>query len=486
MKQINSLFLDELLVSCFHDKDICETLIAHLGYEYVPAELPAYKNALKMIVEYYQVHNKLPTIGIISMNNDKEDVDLLLHKLEKVNMPDREPLLVQFEIFLKQAKFQKLYDQTAEIYNKNNHKEAIAYMAEESKKILDFSIYGKTNYFETVFEGFEKRQERRNADTLLGIDGSRKIPFGIDALDSITKGGIDASLGETALFMARSGMGKSTFLRHCAISAARRGFKVLHIQAEGSRQECLDAYDSGWTGIGEEILKKKWVKGDEEKPEKEEKADAKLLQLIKAAIKNIKRKQSDIHVKAFEQFNTATYADVRKCIMDYIKIHGCPPDLLIIDYTELLDSGDGKRYGGSNDSEKMRREAGVKKFKNICIEFRCAGITASQACDIEQRHWNSSSWVMTRNNIAGAKGLIDPFSFFFTCNITNDEYKAKTCRLFIDKARKYPSGQTIHLATNYESSRFYDRVKTMELFGLEGNPQNHDRSNNQKTEENEC
>ena len=109
----------------------------------------------------------------------------------------------------------------------------------------------------------------------------------------------------------------------------------------------------------------------------------------------------------------------------------------------------------------------VKKLKNICIEFKCAGVTASQVADMKPSEYNDSSWNMTRHNVAMAKGLVDPFSFFFTCNSTADEYKDNTCRIFVDKARKYKSGQLIYLATNFKLSRFYDRNRTIELFGLE-------------------
>ena len=79
--------------------------------------------------------------------------------------------------------------------------------------------------------------------------------------------------------------------------------------------------------------------------------DDKTRDRLKKAIRYIKKRQGNILVKSFEQFDTASYVDVRKSIYDYIKIYGYAPDLIVIDYTELLDTGDGKRYSTNFEGE---------------------------------------------------------------------------------------------------------------------------------------
>ena len=113
----------------------------------------------------------------------------------------------------------------------------------------------------------------------------------------------------------------------------------------------------------------------------------------------------------------------------------------------------------------FNKENGAKKFKNICMEFRCAGITASQVNDVRPEKFNDPEWFMNRSNIAGAKGLINSFSFFFTGNMTNDEYKKDMLRIYIDKARRYEAGDVKYIATNFKLLRFYDRKQTKERFG---------------------
>jgi len=449
-------FLEELIKTSFYNKDVCEVIIEHCGYELIPKELPECKFILKAVTEHFRSTGKLPTIGMIAQKFQQNDkVCDFLDRLDKAKVLDKEDAFTQFEEYIRRAKFQEQFYKSAELYNSGKQAEAIAYQYEQLKKINNFSIQSDVQ-FENLFDNFEHRQEQRMLETMSDTNISRKIPFGIDALDNLCDGGIDANLGETACFLARSGTGKSTFLRNCGIAAARRGFRVLHIQLEGSKEECLEAYDTAWTAVGEKALKRDDITTD-------------LKDKLKRIVKDLRNKQGNIVIKSFEQFDTASYADIRKCIMEYIKEYEIAPDLLIVDYTELADPGDGKYYATTTEGEKFRREAGAKKLKNICIEFKMAGITASQTNDIPPAQFNDPDWYMTRHNVSGAKSLPNSFSFFLTGNTTMDESKRQVYRIFVDKARRYVSGRLIRIATNFKLSRFYDRNRTVEEFSLNPN-----------------
>jgi hypothetical protein len=450
---ISPLFLEELIKTSFHNKDVCEIVIEHVGYELIPKELPECKFILKAVTDHFLNTGKLPSVGMVMQKyQQNEKVCDFLSKLENIKILDKEDAFTQFEEYIRRAKFQEAYYKSAELYNSGKQADAIVYQYEQMNKIQNFKLKDDMK-FEDLFENFEHRQEQRILETMSDTVINRKISFGIDALDALCDGGIDASLGETACFLARSGTGKSTFLRGCGIAAARRGFKVLHIQLEGSEEECLTAYDTGWSALGEKILKKDDI-------------DSLLKLKLKKIVRDLKNKNGRIVIKAFEQFDTASYADVRKCILEYIKEYGSAPDLLIIDYTELLNPGDGKYYATTTEGEKFRREAGAKKLKNICIEFKMAGITASQTNDIAPAQFNDPDWYMTRHNVSGAKSLPNSFSFFLTGNMTHDEKKKKTYRIFIDKARRYDSEQLIYICTNFKLSRMYDKQRTIEEFSL--------------------
>lgn len=449
-EQFSVEFLNELYKLAFFKKDVCEVLSQHLDYSYIPVDLKGYKLILKAMVTSFRTTGKLPTIGSISQNyQSNPDVLEALDRIQESKLPDKEETLKTLESYIKRVRFQLLYVKIAELYNNGQQQEAIDLQAEESQKISNFSIFSKISDVHEVFSGFYRRDEERFQRSQSSSVSNIKVPFGIDLLDSITHGGSEP--GEIDCFLGRSGSGKTKWLRWRGISAARRGFKVLHIQAEGTLDECLLGYDATWTAI----LKKDLKAGN---------IPSEYYKKLDKAIRDIGLKGGSIEVHAFEQFETASMKDVRDIVLDYFKRHGCYPDLLLLDYLELFDPGNRKHYSSSTEGEKFRREDSARALKNICNEFGLRGATAAQANDIAPTDFNRTDWVMTRHNVAGAKGLIDPFSYFFTWNVSSDEYKKNMGRLFVDKMREYQSGQVIRICTDYSRDRFYDRPTTLKIF----------------------
>ena len=110
----------------------------------------------------------------------------------------------------------------------------------------------------------------------------------MDEADFFTYGGVDK--GDTWLGLSQSGVGKSKFLKHIGVNSARIGKKVLHIQGEGSKQECLDLYDATWSGQTVHEVESGWVKEDLEPK-------------LQRVINNITKGSGEIYVYAAEQFD---------------------------------------------------------------------------------------------------------------------------------------------------------------------------------------
>lgn len=448
IEQFSQNFLNEVFKLVFLKKDVCEIVVNNLSYDLIPVDLKGYKIILKKVADYFNSTHKLPTVGIIVQDNQVPEVWEAISKIQQTQIPDKEVIIPALESFIKRVMFQKLYYDISEIYNQDRKEEAIEKLYKDSEKIVNFSLFSKSSYFEDVFEGFFERDNLRSILFQEGKQNTNKVTFGIDALDEISEGGLDP--GDIDCFLGRSGTGKTKWLRYRGISSARRGKRVLHVQLEGTKEKCLEGYDSTWTAI----LKRDLLSGN---------IDADLQVKIRKIISDIRNKNGNVKVIAFEQFNMVTMKDVRNAILDYYKIEGCYPEHLILDYLELIHPGDGRKYSPTTEGEKYKREASARAFKNVCMEFGMVGSTASQANDIAPDNFNNISWVMTRHNVAGAKGLIDPFSFFFTWNVSMDEYKNKMGRLYCDKVRDYESQQIIKICTAFHRDRFYDRVRTIEM-----------------------
>ena len=135
-----------------------------------------------------------------------------------------------------------------------------------------------------------------------------------DIINDVMDGGLGS--GEMAVFVAPAGIGKSMALVNIAADAAKKGLNVLYYTLELSETYVGARFDSHYTGIPSQDLKF----------HQEE---------VEAAIQKVK---GNLIIKYYPT-KTATVntlsAHIDKCIMQGVK-----PDLILVDYADLLrDTG---------------------------------------------------------------------------------------------------------------------------------------------------
>ena len=451
-KQNNKLtdkFLTELFKLAITKQGICEVVIQNLSYTYIPVELSNYKKVLKSLVNIYKVSNKLPTIGSISQQHPADiEVQELLEEIKDCKLADEEIILSQLEYYIRGMKFQILNDQLYELYKEGKKEEAIALSAKESEEIHNFSLRNSCGKFLSLFENFEQHQILRSKESEHEI--SEKVPFGVDPIDDLTGGGIDVT--DTALYIGRSGTSKSTWLKWTAFAAARLGYSVLHIQLEGSEKECFDKYSQIWSALDYTSVRNGNIPHA-------------LMDKLKKEAKMALNKGKDITIYSFEKFDEASMTDVRDIVLEYQKIKGKIPDLVVVDSLDLLHPGDGLKYGVDTQSIKMKLQNSAKRMKNMAVELKTRILTATQTGDVPPTIWNDIDKVITRNNTEGDRTLVKSFSYVLTFNQTNDEQKTNEARIYIDKFRNYAVGKGVYkICTAYKFGRFYDRKRTLKKY----------------------
>lgn len=450
MKELNVSFLNELFKLCFRKKEVIEACCQYLEYHYIPIE--SYKKVWKALHDYYKTNDRLPTIGLISQSfsvrsKNNEEALKVLSQIKETTITNMDDILEKLEEYIKKSMFVEMYDKLADLYDNEEQEKAYLLVREKSEELVHFSIRSNIFYYERVFSDFEKRYSLRKLRKEMGEDGILKVPFSIDELDDVTFGGPDKT--DTFLFLAQSGVGKTKLLRWIGMNAARKGFNVLHFQGEGSKQECLNGYDAMWTGQSIYDIEFGNI-------------NPLLYERLKKILSEMAQDKGEVYVQAYEQFETASLRDARKVIVDFEKVYGLLPDLILFDYFELFDPGDGKTYQVSE--ERQRREALSQKMKNLAIEFNTRIGTATSASTVHPEKLDDPGFVMTRYDISEFKGALKPFSYFITMNQTRDEYDAGIMRLYCDKLRKSKANQTIKIYQNYKHDRFYDRKRTLNEF----------------------
>ena len=442
MDKLNSNFLDELFKTCLKSNDVLQTTITYLKYEYLPAQ--EYKKILKIIYNTYELDKEKLTIGVLSqkLDNDEDALEVLT-RIKKSDANTNQTLFTQLEDYIRRAWFIDLYNRMGEFYNEGKRDKAINLLEEEGSKINEFTI--KEKEFEPIFGGFEKRYKERKRDADTGKNLLGKVSFGIDSLDERTNGGCD--IGDIFEFVMPSGMGKTKYLRYLGVHNARLGKRVLHIQAEGTKKEVQDGYDATIAGVS--MTNMEFAQLDETR-----------LKKVKKSINNV---NGEIYIYAFEQFGQANMLELEQIVNDAIKSYG-NFDLVILDYIDKFEPSNNKKYTATQEGEKMRRQAIADDFKNICVKHEMAGGTATQTSDIPSAKKNDPNFVITRSYIKGDKNQVEPFSYVFTGNQTNDEYNNGIMRIFEEKLRKYKAGAIHHIVTAYNNERFYSPQKTRQMF----------------------
>lgn len=448
-------FIVELIAAALERRTVFEIVKQYLKFSYLQEE--SEKKIWQWVTKRYDFTGKVPTIGQIQQQF--VDDERVLEKLEEIGDVEidenggYELIIDSFEKFIKKMKFLEVNDKIADTYNRGDKEGAWELFVKSAEDFGKFSIQDAK--FETVFGDFAERQAKRKSEDW---NFRYKIPTGIDELDYRLGGESGGpETGECVLWLGDSGAGKSQCLTSVGIAAARQGFRVAHFQLEGTKEQCLNRYDAAWTGTLYQDVKLGNI-------------TAKKMEVTKRIIKKLRK--TDIIVSSEETFNAKTLVDIRRELKEMEKKYG-KIDVIIIDYLELLELGDGHRYTPSE--ERFRQAKLAKGMKMLAMEFNAVVHTATQSSNIPEEQKNDPEFVITRAQLNEDKGKCRPMDVFVTINQTRDERKEEIMRLYIDKAREYKSGDIIYICNNFAYARFYDRKRTMDM--------DWDEWNNEETED---
>ena len=440
-----SNFVTELLAIALSKRTIFDIVRQYMKFSYFQIE--SEKKLWQWVTNRYDKTGKIPTIGQIQQQFSEDEsvlekvAEISDVEIDEENVGSEAVILDTFERFIKKMKFLEANDKITDYYNQGKKDQAWDMFVKYADEFSKFSIQDAK--FETVFGDFAKRQAQRQSED---YNFRFKIPTGIDEIDYRLGGETGGpETGECVLWLGDSGAGKSQVLVHCGVSAARQGHRVAHFQLEGTKEQCLNRYDAAWTGTLYSEVKLGNI-------------PAKKMEISKRIINKLKR--SDIIVSSEETFNAKTLVDVRRELKEMEKSYG-KIDVIIIDYLELLEVGDGHNYSPSE--ERFRQAKLAKGMKMLAMEFNAVVHTATQSSNIPEECKNDPEFVITRAQLSEDKGKIRPFDIFITINQTRDEMKEEIMRLHTDKLRDYKNGDPIHICNNFAYARFYDRKRTMEM-----------------------
>ncbi len=231
------------------------------------------------------------------------------------------------------------------------------------------------------------------------------VSTGWDVIDELMDGGLGP--GELGVVMAPSGIGKSWFLSKIACSAVQKGMNVLHYTLELSESYVGQRYTTILTGI----------QTSEHKERKEE------------IIRKIKNTPGRVRIKYYPpQFASAKTLSAH---IEKLKASGFNPNLIIIDYADLLKSG-------SNRDGLYAELGGIyEELRGLSGETQIPIWTATQTNRAAIDHE-----VIQADSVGDSYKKVQTADFIMSVSRKTKDKLSNTGRIHIVKNRFGPDGMT--------------------------------------------
>ena len=346
--QIQTHTLNHLL----NNEDYCRRVIPFLKKEYFDQ---SHKVVFDLMVNFVSAHNKLPTGKVLEL------------ELQKLTLPVEE--LNSSAALINELKIKSDID-TEYLINETEKwcKEKAVYNAiMESIQIID----GKTEKSDGAIPEILSEALGTSFDQAIGhdyIDNSderfefynhkeARIPFDLDYMNKITKGGLPNKTLNIAL--AGTGVGKSLFMCHCAASNLQLGKNVLYITMEMAEERIAERIDANLMDYP--------------------------IQSLSTLPKNVfnskieKLATSTIGKLIVKEYPTgAAHTGHFRALLNELKLKkNFKPDIIYIDYLNICASSRMRGLGGSINSYSYIK-AIAEEMRGLAVEFNVPIVSATQ------------------------------------------------------------------------------------------------------------
>ena len=322
------------------------------------------RDTAQFITKYVDDYKVIPDAAIVNASCGKE--------LQTVALPreNYEWLLDEFEQFSRHKSLERAILESADLLEKGEYNPVEKLIKDAIQISLNKDM--GTDYFEDPRARLSKLK-----------DGNGQISTGWPSIDRKLYGGFNR--GELNIFCAGSGGGKSLFLANLGVNWAQLGLNVLYLTFELSEGLVSMRLDSMTTGIStREIFKN--------------------IDDVELKVKMLGKKSGSIQIKYMPSGKNCN--DIRAYLKEYQVKKGVKPDVILIDYLDLMMPLSVK----VSPSDLFVKDKYVsEEIRNLAMETQCITVTASQLNrsaveEIEFDHSHISgglSKIMTADNVIG-------------------------------------------------------------------------------------
>ena len=399
-------FQIKIISALISDRIFLQTVYDIIKPEYFDSESNEW--VVKKILSHFDEYGELPTLDVFKVEVNKIDRDVL-----KQSIVDN---LKQVWNGLESDDLDYVKEKTLEFCKNQTFKNAIL----ESVGLLEegkFDII-KSKIDEAMKAGqdtdigheYKLQIKERYESTIRDV-----IPTGWDVIDELADGGFGK--GELIMFAAPPGIGKSWALVNVGMAAAKAGKTVVHYTLELNEGYVGQRYDAVLTGTAVPNLKYN-------------------IEDVSNQVNNLK---GELILKYWPTKSAGLNA--MRASLDKLKLQGKNPDVIIVDYADLLK-------GNSRKERHEELEEIVEGLRGIAGEYECPLYTASQ---INRSGANDD--VITGTSIAGSFSKLMTADFVVSLSRKIEDKLAGTGRWHVIKNRFGPDGMTLPSKANMSNGR---------------------------------
>jgi replicative DNA helicase len=346
--------VEELIFSnLLHNEGYGRKVIPFLRTEYFTNKID--QTLFKTVLNYVERFNSFPneTALLIEIENThsltQEEYGMAREKVDKLEQKqaDLDWLVSQTEKFCKDRAIYNAISQSIKILDDKSATQSpnqIPKLLEEALAV-SFDTQIGHDFFEDLtqrYDFYHRKEER--------------IPFDIDYLNRVTKGGLPRKT--LNVILAGTGVGKSLFMCHCAAANIVGGKNVLYITMEMAEERIAERIDANLMNITLDELHLLPRDAFEKKLDRvKEKAVGKLV------------------IKEYPT-SSAGSANFRHLLMELNQKKKFKPDIIYIDYLNICASSRLKQGANVNSYTYIKTIA--EELRGLAVEFNVPIVSATQ------------------------------------------------------------------------------------------------------------
>lgn len=334
---------------------------------------PEFRPSINFIHEYYEDHHNIPPLDVVNAETRmgfqtrpiSDDVfDYTSKNIEK---------------FCRERAVLKEFVEGSDLIEDETK---ISGVIERLSAAIQISLFRDLGT--DVFENVAERAKNR-------ADDEPYFSTGWPNVDVQLGGGIRKT--EFMMFSANSGGGKSVALSNFAISSVRQGLNVLYVSLELAETMICERFETMLTG---------W-----DRDTKIEKADE-----LAERVESVKRDNgATIFVKYMEPDTTCTN-DIKAYLKQFETQYGFLPDVLVVDYLDILGTNDKRHYQNVYDKDRVSST----QLKTIGSNPRHPMITATAS---QQNRGAIDQQDVSQGHIAGGLSKVNIVDVYISIIMTD-------------------------------------------------------------------